>query len=80
MPVSSTKPPVEAGEKLQIGEAAKRIGIHRNTLRRYAKAGYIKFGMFTVPSTVDGREDRSYIFFLGEWILEFWEKRRRKFR
>lgn len=80
MPITSKRPPVEPGEKFQIGEAAKKLGINRNTLRRYINAGYIKFGLFSVPSTVTGREDRSYIYILGEWILEFWDKRKRKCR
>lgn len=78
MPITSKRPPVEPDEKLQIGQAAKKLGISRETMRRYIKSGFIKIGMFSVPSTIEGREARSYVYITGQSLLDFWDKRKLK--
>lgn len=76
MALTSKMPSVEEDEKYLIGKAAKKLGINRETLRRYAKGGFIDFELFTVPSTVPGREYRTFFRFTGKAILEFWYKNR----
>lgn len=49
--------------RYSIGEAAKLLGLHRNTLLRYTNEGFIKCGF---------RRDTAKKFFTGEEILKFW--------
>lgn len=60
----SIEPNITATGRYTIGEAADALGVHRNTLRRYALAGAIKFGI---------RRTNNRMFFTGAEILRFWK-------
>ena len=59
----STEPNVSLTGRYTIDETAELLGIHRNTLCRYAKHGKIRFGI---------RRADSRKFFFGSEILRFW--------
>lgn len=74
MALTNRRPLVDPDEDYPIGEAAKKLGIDRGTLRRYAKSGVIDFDIKSVPSTIPGREKRSYFSFRGQHILDYFYK------
>ncbi len=59
--ITSVRPNVNATAKYTIKETCTLLGIHRNTLRSYVNAGYIK-------STLKTHGQR----FKGSEILRFW--------
>lgn len=77
MPMTSNRPIVDEYGKYSIGDAAKRLGINRETLRRYAKMGFVDFELVETPSTIPGRETRTYFSFTGKALLDLWQKRRK---
>jgi len=54
---------VNESGRYPIGEAAKILGIHRNTLRKYTDEGMIKCGF---------RRESGKRFYLGSELLRFW--------
>jgi len=62
--ITSLEPKVVANAKYTINETCELLGIHRNTLRSYVKAGYIK-PILTKRSIGNQR-------FKGVEILRFW--------
>lgn len=62
--MTATEPNVALTGRYPIGEAAELLGVHRNTLRRWADAGEIKCG--------NRRVGRMSKFFLGSELLRFW--------
>lgn len=77
MPWTTEPPKIKAEEQLRIGEAAERLNINRETLRRYAKCGWVAFDLDTAPSTVLGREERTFMVFTGRDLLALWERKRK---
>ena len=66
--VTSEEPRVCATGRYTVKETSELLGIHRNTLRRYVKAGYIR------PAYKRGRivVNQPRIRFLGSEIVKFW--------
>ena len=63
--MTSTEPNVKLTSRYSIVETCKFLGIHRNTLSRYAKKGRIRYGI---------RASTGRKFYLGSEILKFWQK------
>lgn len=61
--MTTTKPNVRRDGRYSITETAHALGVHRNTIRRYAQKGQMKCGV---------RRATSRIFFSGQEILNFW--------
>lgn len=61
--ITAEEPKVAQTARYSITQAAKILGIHRNTLRGYTKEGKIKFG-------VHKNNDR--LFYSGYEIVKFW--------
>lgn len=59
--VTSVQPNINPTSRYTISETCKLLGIHRNTLRSYVNAGYIKS-----MQKVNGHR------FKGSEILRFW--------
>ncbi|HAH91300.1 helix-turn-helix domain-containing protein [Segatella copri] len=59
--VTSVQPNISPTSRYTISETCKLLGIHRNTLRSYVNAGYIKS-----MQKVHGQR------FKGSEILRFW--------
>lgn len=59
--ITSEQPNVKPASKYTITETCNLLGIHRNTLRSYVKAGYIK-----VNDKIQSQR------FKGSEILRFW--------
>lgn len=59
--VTSVQPNINPTSRYTISETCKLLGIHRNTLRSYVNAGYIKS-----MQNVHGQR------FKGSEILRFW--------
>ncbi|MGM9759302.1 MAG: MerR family DNA-binding transcriptional regulator [Parabacteroides sp.] len=58
------EPVVKPAGRYGAIEAAKVLGIHRNTLRNYTEQGLIKFGV---------RRSTGRKFYLGSDLLKFWK-------
>ena len=63
--MTTTRPDLRPDDRLPIGEAAKVLGLHRNTITRYIKAGVLKYGL--------RRHGRHAKFILGREILRFFD-------
>ena len=59
--ITSVQPDINPTAKYTIKETCKLLGIHRNTLRSYVNAGYIKTTL-----KIHGKR------FRGAEILRFW--------
>lgn len=62
--ITSTLPQVNETGRYGITETSNALGIHRNTLRKYTEAGYIKCGFRKVSARK---------FYLGSEIIRFWK-------
>ena len=62
----SEEPNVSAAGRCSVTEAAKALGVHRNTLQRYTEAGLIKCGY---------RRANARKFYCGGEILRLWRAR-----
>ena len=62
--ITSIEPQVSLSGRYPAGEAARLLGIHRHTLRRYTDAGAIKCGF---------RRESGRKFYAGSEILRFWK-------
>lgn len=60
----TTRPNISMTGRYSIGEAAELLGIHRNTMRHYAKNGIINFSLRKQPCRK---------FFKGADLLRFWD-------
>ena len=58
------EPRVKEASRYSLEEASKLLGMHRNTLLKYANKGIIKTGI---------RRSNSRRFYLGREILRFWK-------
>lgn len=59
----ATEPDVSATGRYSIGEAAKLLGLCRDTLRKHSDAGLIKYGI---------HRSNMRKFYLGSEILRYW--------
>ena len=59
-----TEPNVKRDGRYNIEETCRLLGIHRNTLLKYAKLGIIQYGI---------RRSTTRKFFTGGEILRFWK-------
>lgn len=57
------EPQVQPTERFAIGEAAKILGVTRNTLSRWIREGYVKFGI----RKCNGRK-----FIIGQELVKVW--------
>lgn len=62
--LTSERPVLTMGGHYSINAAARVLGIHRHTMRRYADQYGIKYSIHKAT----GR-----IYFLGKTLMEFWE-------
>ena len=62
--MSTTKPNISDTNRYSIGEAAKILGIHRNTLRIHTDQGLIKCGF---------RRQNMRRFYTGAEIKRYWK-------
>ena len=58
------EPRVKEASRYSLEEASKLLGMHRNTLLKYANKGIIKTGI---------RRSNSRRFYLGREIIRFWK-------
>lgn len=58
-----TEPKIDKDGRYSTMETCKVLGIHRNTLMNYTKAGHIRCGY---------RRENARKFYLGSEILRFW--------
>lgn len=61
--ITPIEPIVNASSRYSIGEAAKILGVHRNSILNYTKAGLLKCGI---------RKATKRKFYTGLEILKFW--------
>lgn len=59
------QPKVQPNSRYTVTETCKLLGIHRNSLRKYTKAGRILAGV---------RKSTAKKFYLGSEITNFWKK------
>ena len=59
------QPKVQPNSRYTVTETCKLLGIHRNSLLNYTKAGRIKSGV---------RKSTAKKFYLGSEILNFWNR------
>ncbi len=64
MIMTTVEPNVRRDGRYNIEETCRLLGIHRNTLLRYAKRGIITYGI---------RRSTTRKFFTGGEILRFWK-------
>lgn len=62
--MTTVEPIVKRDGRYNIAETSRLLGVHRNTLLRYAKKGIIKYGV---------RRSTTRVFFTGGEILRFWK-------
>ena len=58
------EPNVKPNSRYSIDATCRHLGIHRNTLLKYTKAGRIRYGVRTVTLRK---------FYLGSEIIRFWK-------
>lgn len=63
--MTTTRPEVTMTGRYPIGEAAKKLGVHRDTLRARIKDGSVKCRF---------RKDNMRKVILGSEIIRFWEQ------
>nr|DAE42619.1 MAG TPA: Pyocin activator protein PrtN [Caudoviricetes sp.] len=63
--MTTTRPEVTMTGRYPIGEAAKKLGVHRDTLRARIKDGSVKCRL---------RKDNMRKVILGSEIIRFWEQ------
>lgn len=61
--ITATEPVVNATSRYSITEAAKILGVHRNSIMNYTKSGLLKCGI---------RKATKRKFYTGIEILKFW--------
>ena len=61
--ITATDPVVNATSRYSIAEAAKILGVHRNSIMNYTKSGLLKCGI---------RKATKRKFYTGIEILKFW--------
>lgn len=61
--ITATEPVVNATSRYSIAEAAKILGVHRNSIINYTKSGLLKCGI---------RKATKRKFYTGIEILKFW--------
>lgn len=61
--ITELEPNVTATGRYSITQTAAALGLHRNTLRKYTEAGFIKCGF---------RRESARKFYAGSEILRFW--------
>ena len=62
--ITSYQPCVVPDGRYSISDTCKLLNIHRHTLRRYTKAGFIEYGQ---------RGENGRKFYLGSEIIRFWK-------
>lgn len=62
--MTTTEPIVSPTNRYSIAEAAKILGIHRNTLRLHTESGLIKCGF---------RRQNARRFYTGSEIMKYWK-------
>ncbi len=62
--VTALEPQVAPTGRYTVGQTCKHLGIHRNTLRKYTDAGYIKCSF---------RRETARKIYTGQEILRFWK-------
>lgn len=58
------QPNIDMNGRYSIGEAAKLLGLHRNTLRIYTEQGYVKCGY---------RKATARKFYMGSELIRLWK-------
>lgn len=61
--ITATEPDVSETGRYSVTETCRKLGIHRNTLRKYTSLGLIRCGM---------RRQTERKFYSGREILKFW--------
>lgn len=57
------EPTVNVASRYSVGEAAKILGVHRNSILNYTKAGLLKYGV---------RKATKKKFYTGLELIKFW--------
>lgn len=64
MTLVDERPDVKDSAKYSVAETCRLLGIHRNTLKKYTDAGFIRAGV----GKASGRK-----YYLGSEIIRFWK-------